>query len=237
MTKRWNSSVASPMQRRRGVKMKRFLQPEVLRACLKIPWASCFRGKGWMARRDERGYPQRSPTEEKRSQPVFSSKALRATGLLPVAGVGSVVTARCGDAHGKSAGPSPPWPQTKSLAAGPHAIFRQALRRTATGPRSQRAGRPRASQDVSRFVCVVPAQTAIRGRRPVVRHSSLIFRIDSYPIPKSEPPKTERRAKSEDRRRIDGLRESVSRREERNAAPFGGRASDFFRISEFELRI
>ena len=75
-----------------------------------------------MARRDEGGYPQRSPTKEQRSQPAFSSKTLRAAGLLPVAGVGSAVTARCGDAPA-----SPPWPQPKSLAAGSHAIFRQAL--------------------------------------------------------------------------------------------------------------
>ena len=76
-----------------------------------------------MARRDEGGYPQRSPTEEQRSQPAFSTKTLRAAGLLSVAGVGSTVTARCGDAPA-----SPPWPQPKSLAAGPHAIFRQALK-------------------------------------------------------------------------------------------------------------
>jgi hypothetical protein len=56
-------------------------------------------------------------TEEQRSQPAFSPKT-----LLTAAGVGSAVTARCGDAPA-----SPPWPQSKSLAAGPHAIFRQAL--------------------------------------------------------------------------------------------------------------
>src|SRR6185295_20212337 len=74
---------------------------------------SCFRGKGCMARRDEGAYPQRSVTEEQRSQAAFSPKTLRAAGLLSVASVGSVVTARCGDAP-----PSPPWPQPKSLAAG-----------------------------------------------------------------------------------------------------------------------
>src|SRR6185436_5188211 len=83
---------------------------------------SCFRGKGRLARRDEGAYPQRSVTEEQRSQAAFSPKTIRAAGLLSVAGVGSVVTARCGDAP-----PSPPWPQPKSLAAGPHAIFRHAL--------------------------------------------------------------------------------------------------------------
>ena len=116
----------------------------ILRACLKIPWESCFRGKDWMARRDKRDcearprtthfgasdwqglgspYPQWSPTEEQRSQPARSPKTLRAAGLLSAAGVGAAVTARCGDAPA-----SPPWPQPKSLAAGPHAIFRQALR-------------------------------------------------------------------------------------------------------------
>src|SRR6185295_3503598 len=74
---------------------------------------SCFRGKGCMARRDEGAYPQRSVTEEQRSQAALSPKTLRAAGLLSVAGVGSLVTAHCGDAP-----PSPPWPQPKSLAAG-----------------------------------------------------------------------------------------------------------------------
>ncbi len=68
------------------------------------------------------GYPQRSPTEEQRSQPALYSETLRAAGLLSVACVGSAVTARCGDVPA-----SPPWPQPKSLAAGPHAIFGQAL--------------------------------------------------------------------------------------------------------------
>jgi len=40
-----------------------------------------------------------------------------------VAGVGSVLTARCGEAP-----TSPPWQQPKSLAAAPRAIFRQALK-------------------------------------------------------------------------------------------------------------
>src|SRR6266545_1286647 len=95
-----------------------------LRACLEIPWESCFRGEGRMARRAEGGYPQRSPTEKQRSQAAFSAKTLWAAGLLSVACVGSTVTARCGDAP-----VSPPWPQSKSLAAGPHAISKQALRR------------------------------------------------------------------------------------------------------------
>src|SRR6266542_4046148 len=94
-----------------------------LRACLEIPWESCFRGEGRMARRAEGGYPQRSPTEKQRSQAAFSAKTLWAAGLLSVACVGSTVTARCGDAP-----VSPPWPQSKSLAAGPHAISKQALR-------------------------------------------------------------------------------------------------------------
>ena len=87
----------------------------------------CFRGKGCMARRDEGEYPCGSATEEQRSQAVFCAKTLRAAGLLPAAGVGSAVTARCGDAGARAEAPSPPWPQPKSLAAGPHGIFRQAL--------------------------------------------------------------------------------------------------------------
>jgi len=43
-----------------------------------------------MARRDEGAYPQRSVTEEQRSQTAFCPKTLRAAGLLPVAGVGSL---------------------------------------------------------------------------------------------------------------------------------------------------
>src|SRR5260370_728082 len=76
-----------------------------------------------MARRDEGAYPQRSVTEEQRSQTAFCPKTLRAAGLLPVAGVGSFLTARCGDARN-----SPPWPRPKSLAAGPLRILKQALR-------------------------------------------------------------------------------------------------------------
>ena len=41
---------------------------------------------------------------------------------MALAGVGSVVTARCGDAP-----PSPPWPKPKSLTAAPLVIFRQDL--------------------------------------------------------------------------------------------------------------
>ena len=40
--------------------------------------------------------PGGSSTEEQRSQTAFSAKTLQAAGLLSVAGVGSVVTARCG---------------------------------------------------------------------------------------------------------------------------------------------
>src|SRR5258708_22041687 len=75
-----------------------------------------------MARRDEGAYPQRSVTEEQRSQAAFSAKTLGAADLSPTARVGSAVTARCGDAPA-----SPPWPPPKSLAAGPHGVFNQAL--------------------------------------------------------------------------------------------------------------
>ena len=61
--------------------------------------------------------------KEQQSPAAFCAKTLRAAGLLPVAGVGSVVTARCGDAP-----TSPPCPPSQSLAAGPCAIFRRALR-------------------------------------------------------------------------------------------------------------
>jgi len=64
----------------------------------------------------------RAATAEQRSQAAFSAKTLRAADLLPTAGVGSAVTARCGDAPA-----SPPWPPPKSLAAGPHGVFKQAL--------------------------------------------------------------------------------------------------------------
>ncbi len=66
---------------------------------------------------------QGSVTEEQRSPAAFSAKTRRAAGLLAAARVGSAVTARCGDAPA-----SPPWPQPKSFAAGPHAILKQALR-------------------------------------------------------------------------------------------------------------
>ena len=60
--------------------------------------------------------------KEQRRQTAFFPKTLRAAGLLPVAGVGSVGAARCGDAP-----PSPSWPQPKSLAAAPLLVFKQAL--------------------------------------------------------------------------------------------------------------
>ena len=41
--------------------------------------------------------------KEQRRQTAFFPKTLRAAGLLPVAGVGSVVTARCGGCSGLAA--------------------------------------------------------------------------------------------------------------------------------------
>jgi hypothetical protein len=73
-------------------------------------------------------------TEEPRSQTAFSAKTLRAAGLLPAAGVGSAVTARSGDAPA-----SPPWPQPKSLAAGPIGIFGHALKSAEPASASLRA--------------------------------------------------------------------------------------------------
>src|SRR6266849_1035695 len=72
--------------------------------------------------------PGGSSTEEQRSQTAFSPKTLRAAGLLPVAGVGSFLTARCGDARN-----SPPWPQPKSLAAAPLVVSKQALSKESAG--------------------------------------------------------------------------------------------------------
>jgi hypothetical protein len=93
-----------------------------IRACLKIPCSPVFGEKAARRGATREHTRQRSVTEEQRSQAAFSAKTLRAAGLLSVACVGSVVTARCGDAP-----PSPPWPQPKSLAAGLHVIFRHAL--------------------------------------------------------------------------------------------------------------
>jgi len=112
------------------------------RACLKTARGPVFRGKGRMARRNEGASPQRadcfarsarllwapesqdlgSQPEEKRSQTAFCAKTPRAAVLLAAAGVGSALTARCGDAPA-----SPPWPQPKSLAAGPLGVFKQTL--------------------------------------------------------------------------------------------------------------
>src|SRR5712664_1533660 len=76
-----------------------------------------------MAGATKENIPGGSSTEEQRSQTAFSPKTLRAAGLLSVAGVGSFLTARCGDARN-----SPPWPQPKSLAAAPLVVSKQALR-------------------------------------------------------------------------------------------------------------
>jgi hypothetical protein len=95
------------------------LEVQEIRAKVELGWhlqslsenseGSCFQGNGPMAirlripasagcRRGEGAYPQRSVTDEQRSQRAVSAKTLRAAGLLPVAGVGSAVTAHCGDA-------------------------------------------------------------------------------------------------------------------------------------------
>ena len=93
-----------------------------LRACLKIQRGPVFAEKAaWRGAMREHT-PAVSVTEEQRSQAAFSAKTLRAAVLLAAACVGSVVTARCGDAP-----TSPPWPHPKCLAAGPFSIFRQAL--------------------------------------------------------------------------------------------------------------
>ena len=60
---------------------------------------------------------------EQQGHVIMERKNLSSTGLLTVGGVGSGVTARCGDAP-----TSPPGPRPKSLAAVPLGIFRQALK-------------------------------------------------------------------------------------------------------------
>ena len=105
-----------------------------LRACLKIPRGAVFEQRAGRRGATRENTLLGSSTEEQRSQPALCSKTLppspklwrtsRAAGLLAVGRVGSVVTARRGDAP-----PSPPCPHPKSLAAAPLAIFRQALNR------------------------------------------------------------------------------------------------------------
>src|SRR6266849_4771703 len=91
-----------------------------VRACLETTRGAVFGEKaGWQARRRRISLVD---LQEQRSQTAFSAKTLRAAGLLSVAGVGSFLTARCGDARN-----SPPWPQPKSLAAAPLVVSKQAL--------------------------------------------------------------------------------------------------------------
>jgi len=93
-----------------------------LRACLKTRKGAVFGPRaGWRGATKE-NIPRGSSTEEQRSQAACGEKTLRAAALLPVGFVGSVLTARCGDAR-----TSPPRPQPKSLAAAPFPIFSQAL--------------------------------------------------------------------------------------------------------------
>ena len=73
-----------------------------------------------------------------RPKNALTAKALRAAGLVPVDFVGSALTARFGDAR-----TSRPRPQSKSLAAGPLSIFRQALRDCVRGSALIRAGAER----------------------------------------------------------------------------------------------
>jgi hypothetical protein len=73
-------------------------------------------------RRESLDSVQGFSTEEQRSQAAFGEKTLRAAGLLPVACVGSFLTAHFGDARN-----SPPWSQPKFPAAGPLVVSNQAL--------------------------------------------------------------------------------------------------------------
>src|SRR6266446_6439229 len=105
-----------------GMKTARWFQ---LRACFKIRRGPVFGQKaGWRDATSEhtRQRALRAAATEQRSQTAFCPKTRRAAGLLPVAGVGSFLTARCGDARN-----SPPWPRPKSLAAGLLLILKQAL--------------------------------------------------------------------------------------------------------------
>src|ERR1700720_207718 len=72
-----------------------------------------------MARRDEGAYPQRSVSEEQRSQTAFCPWPALALSLQPAA---EMLGARAEST-------SPPWPRPKSLAAGPLPILKQALKR------------------------------------------------------------------------------------------------------------
>src|SRR5215212_141797 len=95
----------------------------ILRACLKTRKGAVFAPQaGWRGATKE-NILYGSSTEEQRSQPACGAKTLRAAGLLAVGFIGSVLTARCGDAR-----TSPPRPQQKSLAAALFLVFRQALR-------------------------------------------------------------------------------------------------------------
>ena len=100
-----------------------------LRACLKTTSGPVFAPRAaWRGASASALAPENTPcgssTEEQRSQAALGAKTLRAAGLLPVACVGSFLTARCGDARN-----SPPWPQPKSPAARPLVVFKQALSR------------------------------------------------------------------------------------------------------------
>ncbi len=66
--------------------------------------------------------PDGATKEALRAATMEQLRKHRAAGLLSVAGVGSFLTARCGDARN-----SPPWPQPKSLAAAPLVVSKQAL--------------------------------------------------------------------------------------------------------------
>ena len=72
--------------------------------------------------------PKLQTRNSKRRQRNLRNETLRAAGLLPVGFVGSVLTARCGDAR-----TSPPRPQPESLA--PFLIFRQTLSAALTSSR------------------------------------------------------------------------------------------------------
>jgi len=118
---------------------------------------ACFSSKAGMARRDERAYPHGSVSEKQRRQTGLAAKTLRAAGLLPVDFVGAALTARFGDARAL-----PPRPQSKSLAAEPLSIFRQALSRNGSAFRFP----PICSGYDARACASGPPQMGGRSTRP-----------------------------------------------------------------------
>jgi hypothetical protein len=116
-----------------------------LRACLEIANVPVLvPSPAWRGATSEHTR-QRSVSEEQQSQAGLGDETLRAAVLLAGDGVGSFLTAHCGDARN-----SPPCPRPKSLTAGTFGIFRQAL--IARLERPCRVQRPRGTHLPPRFM-------------------------------------------------------------------------------------